>query len=525
MLLEAHSPFTFTMQLRYLYTGVALIALLSVSGASRSGHGGLPADWEQWMVPGAGHEPSILSQAADAGSRSKSIFDLNKEHFKNENFHSHAVKLSNGKSYNLGYHSVGGVNITWGDVIVDPKVIRATAQAEREAKTQAALLGLDESHLDASHPAAVNLMSIFADEDELRWPCPVPVVISADVVEPERVFQALEKISNLTHWQFVARTDETDYLAVIAPDVNVCASFIGRAGGQQVIQLGPGCSAGSAAHEFLHALGVYHEHTAANRDEYVRVIEENISTQNGIALNFEIQNNQIQVGDYDYNSIMHYGSTAFSEVTGMQTIEILADDLFQAGVCGIGQREELSFGDVATAHALYTLAPSFGSICASPDDELPFFPQCDQETEIRICGRQEANNVINGKYTQLSQEVNGRPAYELGDGDLFLYFLESDDGWAISSELGSTTISAFSAQSSLDPRVTTEWEVLGVDGFDVDPAVFGATCDFSDDGAIWLPGQPRATLLTFDGSSRCSVSSLQLVFLLAVSSLMSSLWC
>lgn len=44
---------------------------------------------------------------------SKSIFDLNSEHFKKDNFHSHLVKLTDGQTFSLGYHSVGAYNITW----------------------------------------------------------------------------------------------------------------------------------------------------------------------------------------------------------------------------------------------------------------------------------------------------------------------------------------------------------------------------------------------------------------------------
>lgn len=412
--------------------------------------------------------------------------------------------------------------------MVNPKLIRAAVQAEREAKDQAALLGFEKAtshHLDVTHPAAVELMSIFDSQDSGRWPCPVPVAINSNVADPARVIQAIEKITNLTHWEFVAWNGEDDYILVVDPGLpegqEMCASFIGRIGGQQVIQLSAGCSAGSAAHEFLHALGVYHEHTAANRDEYVSIIDENVSQSPGIAQNFEIQRNQLQVGEYDFNSIMHYGSTAFAQQRGGQTIEILSQHV--NNVCGIGQREELSFGDVSTAHAIYTLAPSYGSICASPDDTLPMYPQCDQSSEIRICGRQQANEVINGKYTLLPDtQFNGRDVYQ--KGDRFLYILNGE--WVIGNAIGASEILAFSPQGNLDPRVTTEWHVLNQNRvFVFDSAVFGAVCDFSDDGAIWQPGQPRPSITEFDAGSRCSTSSLRFIVVLLLSSLINALWC
>lgn len=73
-------------------------------------------------------------------------------------------------------------------------------------------------------------------------------------------------------------------------------------------------------HEFLHALGFYHQQSASNRDEYVRIDFDKI--QEGTLHNFNKYGWNV-ISDfgvaYDYGSVLHYGKTAFS-IDGSQTI-------------------------------------------------------------------------------------------------------------------------------------------------------------------------------------------------------------
>ncbi|PIO59802.1 astacin, partial [Teladorsagia circumcincta] len=51
-----------------------------------------------------------------------------------------------------------------------------------------------------------------------------------------------------------------------------CFATIGMAGGEQSLSLGSGCEAvGIAAHEFAHALGVWHTQMRDDRDSFLRV--------------------------------------------------------------------------------------------------------------------------------------------------------------------------------------------------------------------------------------------------------------
>ena len=86
-----------------------------------------------------------------------------------------------------------------------------------------------------------------------------------------------------------------------------CSSAVGRRGASQRLSLAAGCMrAGIIQHEFLHALGFYHEQSRPDRGDFVRILLDNV--QAGKAHNFRQENsiNSLSVA-YDPNSLMHYG--------------------------------------------------------------------------------------------------------------------------------------------------------------------------------------------------------------------------
>merc|ERR1711962_232849 len=115
---------------------------------------------------------------------------------------------------------------------------------------------------------------------------------------------------------FKRRTFESDYVVVQSNDpLGGCYSTrIGRGGGQQIINLGPGCkNSGTIIHEFIHGWGFWHEHTRPDRDNYVQLLWENIIDDEGALYQFYKQTNSIEHGQYDGNSVMHYPSYGFSK--------------------------------------------------------------------------------------------------------------------------------------------------------------------------------------------------------------------
>ena len=112
----------------------------------------------------------------------------------------------------------------------------------------------------------------------------------------------------------------------------------------QGVSLGFGCvHFDIVVHEIGHVIGFYHEHTRPDRDEYVEIKWENI--QRVHRRNFAIQPSNTQGFTYDYESIMHYESDAYSK-NEEDTIVSRQPKVTFSGT-------KLSPLDIAKANALY----------------------------------------------------------------------------------------------------------------------------------------------------------------------------
>jgi len=140
-----------------------------------------------------------------------------------------------------------------------------------------------------------------------------------------------------------ATSADKDYVKIVTAN-GVCESSVGRVGGAQTIGLADSCSDAAILHEFAHAIGMWHEQSRQDRDEYVKINWNKI--RDGKAHNFAMVgiSNGTDYGTYDYTSLMHYSATAFS-TDGSATIERLLP--MPAGGATMGGATAASAGDIS----------------------------------------------------------------------------------------------------------------------------------------------------------------------------------
>ncbi|XP_027147532.1 meprin A subunit beta [Larimichthys crocea] len=208
--------------------------------------------------------------------------------------------------------------------------------------------------------------------DQYRWPKTIPYYMEDDLEINAKgvILKAFEQYRLKTCIDFKPWNGEANYISIFKG--GGCFSSVGnRHVGKQRLSIGTNCDRiATIEHEFLHALGFWHEQSRSDRDDYVKIMWDRISE--GREHNFNTYNDTTSSSlgvPYDYGSMMHYSKNAFrngTEPTIVTKIPAFSDV--------IGQRMEFSDSDLLKLHRLYNCTQ--GST---------FLDSCDFERE-NICG-------------------------------------------------------------------------------------------------------------------------------------------
>ena len=122
------------------------------------------------------------------------------------------------------------------------------------------------------------------------------------------------------------------------------SSEIGMVGGEQFLRIPVDPERGRIMHEIGHAIGLWHEHSRKDRNDFINVNYENV--EDGYSSDFDMMCCDVNTYStvYDYGSLMHYPRDAFSK--GGNTIN-------PKNNIDIGQRERLSEVDKEGVRKLY----------------------------------------------------------------------------------------------------------------------------------------------------------------------------
>ncbi|WP_234009023.1 M12 family metallopeptidase [Deinococcus sp. NW-56] len=212
---------------------------------------------------------------------------------------------------------------------------------------RAGMLLLEDDILLADDVSKVSPQGTYVVDTRYRWTGrTIPYAFASNVPQAvrDRVTQAAANIRATTNVVVTPRTTQSNYVQITYNTGTSCASSLGMVGGAQTLTLADRCSVGTIMHEFGHAMGLFHEQTRPDRDQYVAIQWQNIPAD--WQSQYQIRSGSRGYGAYDFDSIMHY--PAYFD--GKLAIKPLNSSI---DLNRMGQRGGYSSTDVSTINALY----------------------------------------------------------------------------------------------------------------------------------------------------------------------------
>ncbi|XP_071025317.1 meprin A subunit beta-like [Oncorhynchus clarkii lewisi] len=230
------------------------------------------------------------------------------------------------------------------------------------------------------------------NKDKL-WDLPVPYVLDETLALNAKgiILRAFEQFRLKSCVNFKPRGSEYHFIS--AQKNRGCSSHVGRSSKYgQPLSIGNYCDhIGIVEHEFLHALGIWHEQSRYDRDEYVTIVWKNI--RRGHERNFVKVSPHYSTTlgfPYDYSSVLHYSETSFSKGEGPTIITKQPE--YQKI---IGQRLEMSPQDALMLNKLYGCKKS-----------ISFMEHCNFDNQ-RLCGMSRCTKSFVGGWKRMKTVIGG----------------------------------------------------------------------------------------------------------------------
>lgn len=165
-------------------------------------------------------------------------------------------------------------------------------------------------------------------------------------INANKITSAVNEYNSKTNTQWIPRTNQTNYVEFIFGSSSGSDGWahIGYQGGRQTISLDQYISVASVIHEMGHTVGLYHEHSRKDRDQYISIQWNNI--QSGQAYNFNMYNSGTDIGPFNINSVMMYWPNSYSK-NGLPTIKRANNTNFTYNRTGF------TTGDINTINTMY----------------------------------------------------------------------------------------------------------------------------------------------------------------------------
>lgn len=162
-------------------------------------------------------------------------------------------------------------------------------------------------------------------------------------------------ISSMTCVTFQESSSATNRIKFL--NTGGCASYIGMKGGEQEIWFGDGCEIfGTAVHEIMHTLGVFHTHSRYDRNDYLSVDLTGVPDNMVTNLAMESRSETYNAVPFEYGSTMQYRYNTWGEKT------LAPKEPSYTYTMGI---RKVSFYDMVNINSRYTCSCSNSLDCAN----------------------------------------------------------------------------------------------------------------------------------------------------------------